>query len=324
MTRAETRAVFSRFPTRLTPLEARVTRLLDARTPPDSLVQDGRRRAEALGELLCGPSGIGGLRYTLIGSVARQTANAPISDVDVLVELDEADFRTRGGRKAPGTVLRVLHERLKQRYSDLEEHGHVVVRQQTHSSGLQFLSDRRVDIDVVPAFRVSEHLYEIPERGTRRWIQTSPARQVQTLDRLELVGRPVRQAVRLLRLWRRFGRSQPVPSMAMEVLALHARKHEASATALGLFEATLRWMEASRLREPIALSHQPLPRAALVIMDTGVAGNNLGRGVSAHQRDAMVARARETLQAFERAADRVSRGSNRGVEGALFRYFNIK
>lgn len=99
----------------------------------------------------------------LSGSYARHTAIRPLHDIDVFLVLDG----TRKPNEPPSAVLSRIQSTLDTIYP-----GKSSVRQ-SRSVNIEF-TGTGIAYDVVPAYRVSEGVYEVPDRDVERWIRTNP------------------------------------------------------------------------------------------------------------------------------------------------------
>lgn len=307
----------------LAPLEGYASARLKALKPTDQHLSDATSRANRLGRMLCGKSGLGGVGHCIIGSLAKSTANHPVKDIDLVVLFDEQDWLTRGTRYKPATVIGELTSRLSKTYAPRIAAGHVNVVPQDHSVGLEFINESRVNVDVVPAFVVNskQKILEIPERSTKEWVQTSPENQLITLRRLSQRRHALRGAIRLLKLWRINTRALPLSSFALEILAQIVVNHRAPQTPMAIVEAVLKLIVATELTVPMSLVKQPTPSAPIVIMDTGVQGNNVTGHLTQHDRALTVRLAAERLTALQKAATLVEAGKERGTKTRLRPFF---
>jgi hypothetical protein len=108
----------------------------------------------------------------LVGSYARDTAIAPIDDVDIVFVIDPEYWQDSlsgflGMRPQPRSVITTFANAIRYRYPDSS------VRTQRRSVRLQM---NHLDIDVVPA--LSEHedprIIRIPDIEEDTWIETAP------------------------------------------------------------------------------------------------------------------------------------------------------
>lgn len=129
---------------------------------PNALVN---QRAEQIAKKLekCGWAVQG---YQIIGSYSRGTMIRPLdqSNVDVMIELDEAKYRTWNNPESTRHILRVFTEQLSQLYRE-------PVEQRSHEIGIQFPEFR---MDVIPAMHWHGGRYLIPDATEEKWLYTDP------------------------------------------------------------------------------------------------------------------------------------------------------
>ncbi len=100
----------------------------------------------------------------LSGSYARRTAVRPLNDIDIFLVLDRNSYPGFQPRDMIGVVQDVLEK---------EIYDGKVSNPQPRSVNIEF-SGTGIAYDVVPAFRVSEDIYEIPDTEASKWIRTNP------------------------------------------------------------------------------------------------------------------------------------------------------
>lgn len=105
----------------------------------------------------------------LSGSYRRRTAIRPLKDIDLMLVLDEGKHRSLRA-EPPQQMLALVHDALVRAYPNASP-----PRLQGRSVNIDF---RGTDIgyDVVPAFRLGEGGYLIPDRDRGSWIRTDPER----------------------------------------------------------------------------------------------------------------------------------------------------
>lgn len=313
-------------PSVLTPLDNYANQTLLSLTPSKKDLQDAHARAHYIGGLLCRTADIRGESYHIIGSLVKRTANSPVKDIDLLVLLrnDDQEWQTNGERLKPATVIRRFSDRIQKTYSRLIDSEHISIYKQDHSIGLTFTRTKRVNVDIVPAFKIGKRqrdVWEIPERSTKTWVQTSPRAQLMTLQQLS-GGRPhLRKAIRLLKNWRANCPRLPLRSFALEILAEFAVRHGAPPTPMGIVESTLRLIVETKLALPVSLVDQPTPDDAVVIMDSGVSGNNVTAHLNEDERERIVTLSQVRLLALREAAARIAAGQTYGTVGRLRPFF---
>jgi hypothetical protein len=307
----------------LAPLEGYASARLKALKPTEQHLNDAKARANNLGSMLCGKNGLGCQGYRIIGSLIKGTANNPVKDIDLVVLLDESYWGSKGSRYKPATVIGSLTRRLEQTYAPEIEGGHVTVYRQDHSTGVVFTKESRVNVDIVPAFLVDnkKKILEIPERSTKDWVPTAPQNQLTILRRM-CEGRPaLRRAIRLLKNWRANTSNFPLSSFSLEILAQFVVYHKTPHTPMSIVEAVLRLIVETELTVPVSLVDQRIPDDEVVIMDTGVRGNNIARYLDRSDREHIVALAAERLTALQQAAKLVEAGKDHGTKMRLRPFF---
>jgi len=105
----------------------------------------------------------------LSGSYARETAIAPLDDVDIIFVVNPKEWKTNlfSLRPTPETILRSFANAVRYRYPNSS------VRTQRRSICLQL---NHLDIDVVPAIEADSNgqMIWVPDTGTGNWIKSSP------------------------------------------------------------------------------------------------------------------------------------------------------
>jgi Second Messenger Oligonucleotide or Dinucleotide Synthetase domain len=157
----------------------------------------------------------------LSGSYKRHTKTKPLKDVDILFVLGENEKWRRN--KPPLEVLQAFENCLKKTYS---EQGQVEIRRRSITVEFEkgyYPEDhdgKVLSVDVVPAFDCGEDVYEIPDKDSGKWIETSPAkhREQATEKNEELDGRWV-PLVKMAKGWNRANGKPVKPSFLVEVMA---------------------------------------------------------------------------------------------------------
>lgn len=238
--------------------------------------------------------------------------------------LDEAQWlTTRGELYHPRTILSVFDERLHQRYAHLIRDGYVKVRRQRRSVSVRFVRESTVNVDVVPVLRGPRGAVQVLERWNGDWTASHIDRQLRALDRHDTPKKPARDALRLLKLWRR-KHGLELPSYALEVLVLWVRHYGASAKSGAIFEAVLGVIAQTRLRQVFDLAGQHTARTtAVTIIDPAVRSANITDDLSVADRNAAVQAAREAVGQIATMREIVARGSTRGLKGPLGQVFGL-
>jgi hypothetical protein len=304
-------------------------KLLRKLTPDDVAVDQGLQRAKRVAGVLANDPNLGVHMTQIGGSCAKETAVHPVKDVDLFVYLDKAAWRRKGDNAtyAPHTVLRRFYERLQRTFRKPIGDGDVALRLQDHSIRVRYLKEGSVAIDVVPALwadRNKAEIVKIPERSSREWRETCIARQILLLDRYDATNRYLRRGIRLLKHWRNQHRL-PLPSYALELLAIHAAPKVDSKHPRAVFMQVQERIAATSLQEPTRMTHyvpaadNKVPRGAeMVILDAAVAGKNVASEIGAGERRAVVAAARHSLERLKAAEHHMMHGHVRDA-GVAFR-----
>lgn len=309
----------------LAPLEKYANARLKMLEPTKAHLADAKARANKLGSMLCGKNGLGGVNYFTIGSVVKRTVNNPVKDIDLVVVLDHEDWKTTGGVPyKPATIIGEVTKRLEQTYNPEIQSGHVRLYRQDHSTGLVFMKESRVNVDIVPAFAVGPKktkLFEIPERSSKEWVKTSPKNQLSTLQQMSRDCPALRKAIRLLKHWRANNRSLPLSSFSLEILAQFVVNHKAPPTTMGIVEAVLKLIVETEMELTVSLVNQPTPASPVIIMDTGVRGNNVTSHLTDADRALLVGLAKTRLTELQEAAKLIEAGKVHGTKTRLRPFF---
>lgn len=281
-------------------LDDKLNEIVRDSTPTEGEMQKARARAVHWGQILLRDKAMCVDSFLPAGSCAKGTACRPIGDTDVVVILRPDAFpRADGRRQQPAAILRLFAERLE---VTCRARFGVSVRNQTHSVRLLHEGERSFDVDVVPAYPGSNGLVEIPERGTRDWVQTSFLRQADILDELDVRNRAVRRTIRLLKYWRDQHGLKGFPSYAIEVLVLLAAHRGTPRHPSTLLQAALRLLSQER-DEALVLERYWRASSSLKpgVYDPAVRGNNLTAQFYARDRRKIGARAERAANALDRA-----------------------
>ena len=262
--------------------------------------------------------------YLIGGSVAKDTALRPIKDVDLFVILDEDVWTsTQGQLYQPRTILGKFDARLHQRYGPMVDAGDAAIVRLRRAVSVQFRKDTTVNVDVVPVLRRTRGMLQVLDRWEGSWQDTHPERQTRLLDQHDTARAPLRDALRLLKLWRR-ANAVALPSYALEVLALQARADGAPPRSAAIFEAVLRTIATTRLEQVVNLKNHPTTDlGAVTILDPAVAGANVTRELSRADRADVVRAAKQALVYWEEMVPIVARDSIRGLKGRVRALFGV-
>lgn len=290
---------------------------LENLAPSKGRVDDANRRAAYVQGVLENDRDFGALEVTVSGSFAKNTAIAPLDDIDLAVYLDAAAWTTaRGDPLSASTVLARVRERLEQTYRPHLRRGDVTLYDQPHSVGIQFAKEDAVSIDVVPLLwdGNKQHQALLPERGTKRLILTSIPRQARMLERRDNEARSLTRAIRLLKAWKR-GTGARLRSCVIEHLAAHVVDRGAALSTRAIFGGVLRFIAESELRSAVVLpdffsrSDFRDPREPVVVMDVANPENNMADNLDAASRRAAVAKAVRAVHFLGKAERAIENGS---------------
>ncbi|MBK7760105.1 MAG: hypothetical protein IPI35_27600 [Deltaproteobacteria bacterium] len=90
---------------------------------------------------------------------------------------------------------------------------------------------------------------------------------------------------------------------------------------MSIVEAVLRLIVETELTVPVSLVNQPFPDDEVIIMDTGVRGNNVTGHLNRDDRQRIVTLAEERLIALQEAAALVAAGKEHGTKTRLRPFF---
>jgi hypothetical protein len=133
----------------------------------------------------------------LSGSYARNTAIAPLDDVDLIVEIDPAAWRSDylfSARPSPERLLQSFASALRYRYP------HSSVIRQRRSVCLRL---NHLDIDVVPAIPTDqEGIILVPDRYSDDWIRSAPKlhTRIASAVNAKQLGQ-LKPLVKIVKLW---------------------------------------------------------------------------------------------------------------------------
>lgn len=286
-------------------------------------VEKVHKRAERLAGILLKDAEMG-VNATLVGgSVGKGTANAPLKDLDLYLELDP---RVWGDARSPPIATVLLDNFLQRLRRSLQwqyDNGHVRVERQRHSVAVGYLAEGSANIDVVPMLLLpgTPGVCAIPRRTDGAYVETSVVRQIKLIKHLDGPGRYLREGTRLLKLWSR-PREPRLPSYALEILAMYALQRGCERSAAGVLWAALDHLGEDELRSRvhveklIPLSEQRFPgvRHRGVIMDPAVVGNNVTYRLSGEEADDIAEQARYTLGRLRKADQLLQQGRSGAAE----------
>lgn len=152
----------------------------------------------------------------LTGSYARDTAIAPLDDVDMVVVVDPAEWQSGFlfGKPAPDKILQSFASAIRYRYPQSS------LRIQRRSI---CLSLNHLDIDVVPAINVAgqAHHIEIPDGDSDEWIISAPRVHAAIATEINQRQRGLfKPLVKLLKSWNsELPQTARLKSFAIETMA---------------------------------------------------------------------------------------------------------
>ncbi len=169
----------------------------------------------------------------LTGSYRRNTKTKPLKDVDILIVIDPDGAQNKLRQLGPGAVLEVLRKVLRRKYDNV-----IIDRIAcTVSTG----SAEEPTFDIVPAFRKSTDVFEIPDAQRGSWILTNPKahEELSTKKNKKCDERWV-PFVKMIKGINREAGSPVKPSFLLEVMAL-----DLAQTPFGSYQDEIRWFLAS-------------------------------------------------------------------------------
>lgn len=160
----------------------------------------------------------------LSGSYARDTAIAPLDDVDIIFLIDSTHWDNGSlfySKPQPDDLLKSFARAIRYRYKNSS------VRLQRRSVCLQL---NHIHLDVVPALEVANGgtLIEIPDREADCWIRTNPRAHSDYSSRVnQMNAKRLKPAIKLLKFWNSMLPSTArMKSFAIETLATRLFEHE--------------------------------------------------------------------------------------------------
>ena len=289
---------------RPTSIDGWLKRMLREADPEGPALRKARDRAAKIEGLLLNDEETGVLKVHVGGSVGKGTANAPVKDLDLYLELDPAVWGDASNPPDAKQLLEAFVERLRHARRWQYERHHLRVERQTHSVGIIYQADGSANIDVVPMLVAPRlpGIFAIPRRTDGGYVQTAVLRQKELIERLDGPGRDLRDGIRLLKLWSQ-PRAPRLPSYALEILARSVVQRRCEHSAPGVFWAVLDHLGEDELRSRVhvagfvSLNEQRFPgvRHRGVIMDPAVVGNNVTYRLTGDDADDIAEQARYTL-----------------------------
>jgi hypothetical protein len=202
-------------------------------------VKKARRRRNLFIEAFDGDEGVS--ERFASGSLARGSQKDPIHDVDVIVVYDASAFPGWG---TPGDsaeeALRHVQERVKALLGESDgSFAKEVRRTEVRNHSVKCWLDNpnvkgAFTVDVSPALRLGDELLCIPERLSRKWIDTAPEYLIRVVKERHDQWNNFVGLVRVLKRW---ASDQPteMKSLLLEVLALDHLQEDERPRALAKF-----------------------------------------------------------------------------------------
>ena len=310
----------------LTPFLHEVLSECSARDPEYAL---GRDRAKRIASVLMNDEESGVYDWRLSGSAGKGTALAPLSDVDMVVYMDGAEWRDDCGRwLPPDELLDWLEARIEYALTWHIQGRYLEVVRQRRCVGVRYFREGSVDIDVVPilvANGVKEHGW-IPDPVVGRYRSTSIERQFALLNALDTRRRDVRAGIRLLKLWAK-NHELALKSYAVEVLGLYAAWSGATKSPAGIFWWVLDGLAEGLLDECVEIPEYfsaPECDDDIQIFDPADRDNNLTADLSADEGWEIAKLARATLADLRDAERRLSARRRVGAREAVLSAFGLE
>jgi hypothetical protein len=146
-----------------------------------------------------------------VGSHARSTYLRQSSDLDLFAIIPTENALWGGNRKSSTTILRNVRAELEQRFRDTEIG-------KSGPSVLVNFGQGNYSVDVVPAVKIADDLYEIPasEGG---WLRSNPIAHNKYLrEQNDASGGKLRKISMLVKYWARCRRSISLHSFTTEII----------------------------------------------------------------------------------------------------------
>lgn len=255
----------------------------------------------------------------LSGSYARDTALHPIDDVDIIVVVDPAGWRSGvfDSKPAPDKILQSFATAIRYRYKQSS----VYVQRRSVRLSLYHL-----DIDVVPAIQVNggRHRVQIPDGDSGEWIVSAPRLHSDIATEInQSQGQRFKPLVKLLKYWNcQLPASARLKSFAIETLAATLFRHVKFGTMQDGLRCFFDFVASRREEESLYLWKQGygvhMNWWAQEIYDLAGTGSNLLARVDANHCKRFVehaVRSRETLVLAENA--RTQEAAARHIAKAL-------
>lgn len=229
----------------------------------------------------------------LSGSYARQTAIAPIDDVDIIFVIDPEKWKKPllGGYPEPERVLETFLGAIRLRRESS------LVRMQRRSVGLKM---QHLDIDAVPAIETErDGFILIPDKNAGEWILTAPRVHAERATEVNQArGNRFKPLVKVLKSWNaRLPKKAAFKSFSIETMALHLF---ATTPFHSMFEGALKFFDflSGQFAEDTHFDWRgdagiglARPCWEYTLFDVASTGSNLFANLSDERRDAFMAKA---------------------------------
>ena len=217
------------------------------------------------------------------GSYIKGTSIRPFTDLDLFVGFDATEYEAEESR-----VITRLHYHLGQSFPGSQ------VRLQTHSVGVIFSDDFRVD--AVPGFaqRTRPGYYRVRNRDDGRWVTTSITRHKEFFLKRQNLDARFRDMVRLAKHWKN-QRRRKYSSFLVELLVAKAFKDGIPVGRDVALHEFFNWISTGGLKRPIVFNDYysaaglELPNDPLVVLDPSDPRNNVASAVDRQALDELIA-----------------------------------
>lgn len=280
--------------------------------PSEGAKRKAAQHAEYVSRLLANDPYRRPIKILQSGSFAKHTHIDPLSDLDLAVHYHLEDWATsRGQPPNPGHIIGAIKARMEQAL------GHtVIVRAQRRSVGIVYAD---VKIDIVPALVKDTGTFDaiIPDRTTKKWVQTNIQRHIDFIKEQDRSYRPFAKTIRLMKAWKRT-KSIKLPGFALELLTVKAL--ELAGTSADLQNCVFRvfdYVNSEQLRRPIAFNANYRIRdidtgekTPVVIVDPVNPSNNVAEEVTYEQRAAFLVKIAKDWRNARLAMEAEDRGDS--------------
>lgn len=154
----------------------------------------------------------------LSGSYGRNTAIAPLNDIDLFVVFEPKEYPDMADGK-PEKALQLIQDAMDQCYPTAKP---AIV--QNRSVHIEF-STSGIAYDVVPAFPDADNadVYWIPDRETHQWVRTNPKKHMELSTKAnKLAGTMAKPLVKAVKHWKNLPDSPDLRSFHLEWMVYDA------------------------------------------------------------------------------------------------------